>query len=73
VTLAFTGVGLGGLLVVPELLAGLFAVWKWKYRSSVRRQFLDDITLRGDELVLEVARSIISATTAPTTITRSTK
>ncbi|MCI0550260.1 MAG: class I SAM-dependent methyltransferase [Anaerolineae bacterium] len=52
--LKFSGLGLGILLVLPAILAGLFAVRKWRYASRIRNQIFDSLALRGDEKVLDV-------------------
>ena len=52
--LKFSGLGLGILLALPALFAGLFAVRKWRYASRIRSQIFDSIGLRGDEKVLDV-------------------
>ena len=52
--LKFSTLGLGILLILPALFAGLFAVRKWRYASRIRNQFFDSIGLRGDEKVLDV-------------------
>jgi SAM-dependent methyltransferase len=52
--LKFSGLGLGVLLMLPALLAGLFAVRKWRYASRIRNEIFDSLVLRGDEKVLDV-------------------
>lgn len=52
--LKFSGLGLGILLVLPALLAGLFALRKWRYASRIRSEIFDSLALRGDEKVLDV-------------------
>jgi arsenite methyltransferase len=52
--LKFSSFGLGILLVLPALLAGLFALRKWRYASHIRTEIFDSIGLRGDEKVLDI-------------------
>lgn len=52
--LKFSALGLGSLLVLPALVAGLFALRKWKYASRIRNEIFDSLALRGDENVLDV-------------------
>jgi arsenite methyltransferase len=52
--LKFSGLGLGILLVLPALLAGLFALRKWRYASRIRTEIFDSLALRGDENILDV-------------------
>lgn len=52
--LKFSGLGLGILLVLPALFAGLFALRKWRYASRIRAQIFDSLGLRGNEKVLDV-------------------
>ena len=52
--LKFSGIGLGILLSLPALFAGLFALRKWRYASRIRPEIFDSISLRGDEKVLDV-------------------
>lgn len=52
--LKFSGLGLGMLLALPALFAGLFALRKWRYTSRIRSQIFDSIGLHGDEKVLDV-------------------
>jgi SAM-dependent methyltransferase len=52
--LKFSGLGLGILLVLPALFAGLFALRKWRYASRIRNEIFHSIALRGDENVLDV-------------------
>lgn len=51
---ALTGVTAGLALTLPVIGAGFFVHWRWAYRSKVRRQLLDSIAWRGDEMVLDV-------------------
>ncbi len=51
---AWIGLGLGELFILPMFLTGLFARWRWRRRSSLRREILDTIQWRGDEKVLDV-------------------
>lgn len=50
----FSTLTLAVLLILPALLAGIFAYRKWTYASSIRKQIFDSIALRGDEKVLDV-------------------
>ena len=52
--LRFSTLTVGILLIVPALLARQFAVRKWAYASSIRKQIFDSLALRGDEKVLDV-------------------
>jgi len=52
--LKFSILGLGILLLLPALFAGLFALRKWKYASRIRNEIFDSLVLRGDEKVLDV-------------------
>ena len=52
--LKFSSFGVGILLVLPALLAGLFAVRKWRYALRIRTELFDSIGLRGDEKVLDI-------------------
>ena len=52
--LAVPGFVLGVLLILPVLIAALFALRKWNYASLIRKQIFDSISLRGDEKVLDV-------------------
>lgn len=52
--LAISSVALGGLLIVPALLAAFFALRKWNYASLIRKQIFESVILRGDEKVLDV-------------------
>lgn len=52
--LKFSGLGLGILLVLPALLAGLFALRKWRYALRIRTEIFDSLVIRGDENILDV-------------------
>ena len=52
--LKFSTLGLSILLVLPALLAGLFAFRKWRYASRIRSEIFESIGLRGNEKVLDV-------------------
>ena len=52
--LKFSTLTLGFLLILPALLAGLFALRKWNYVAIIRKRIFDSIALRGDEKVLDV-------------------
>jgi ubiquinone/menaquinone biosynthesis C-methylase UbiE len=52
--LKFSTLIVGLLLIIPALLARHFAISKWSYVSSVRKQIFDALNLRGDEKVLDV-------------------
>src|SRR5258708_11514253 len=52
--LYWLGVALGFLLLLPALAAWVFVIWKWRQRTTVRREMLDSISWRGDERVLDV-------------------
>ena len=50
----FSTLIIGLILILPALLARHFAVSKWNYISSIRKQIFDALALRGDEKVLDV-------------------
>jgi SAM-dependent methyltransferase len=52
--LKFFTLGLGILLILPALFAGLFALRKWKYASRIRNEIFDALALHGNEKVLDV-------------------
>ena len=52
--LRIAALGFGFLLILPAVLAGLFAQRKWKYASGIRKQIFDSLVLSGDERVLDV-------------------
>src|SRR5258708_19433083 len=56
--LYWLGVALGFLLLLPALAAWVFVIWKWRQRTTVRREMLDSISWRVDERVLAVGCSI---------------
>lgn len=45
---------LGLLFIVPLLFARHFAISKWNYASSIRKDIFDSLSLRGDESLLDV-------------------
>lgn len=45
---------LGLILIVPLLIARHFAISKWNYAATIRKQIFDSLTLRGDEHILDV-------------------
>jgi len=52
--LKFSVLIVGLVLIIPALLARHFAISKWSYVSSVRKQIFDALALHGDEKVLDV-------------------
>lgn len=54
ILLRFSSFLVGILLTLPALLAGLFALRKWRYASRIRNEIFNSIALRGDEKVLDV-------------------
>lgn len=45
---------LGLVLILPLLFARNFAISKWNYASNIRKNIFDNLSLRGDETLLDV-------------------
>jgi len=45
---------LGLLLIIPALAARHFAISKWNYASHIRNDIFNELSLRGDEKILDV-------------------